>query len=91
MSNSLKTIFFVQWASFDCKRSFSQMESSYKKRLVSKGDLKMQVENFYKKRASQIDFDFFLILKLPMIPKLVFFIAFSLSGTQNWFIFWQEI
>ena len=26
-----------------------------------------------------------------MGPELVFFIAFSLLGTQNWSIFWQEI
>ena len=51
----------------------------------SLGDLKKQ------KKSSQIDFEFFLILKLPMRPELIFLIAFSLSGTQNWFNFWQEV
>ena len=56
------------------------------------GDVKRQknVQKFYKKELSN-RFRIFLILKLPMGPELVFFIAFSLLGTQNWFIFWQEI
>ena len=45
------------------------------------------MEKFYKKKSSQIDFKFFLILKLPMRPELVFFIAFSLLGTRNWSFF----
>ena len=59
---------------------------------LSLGDLKKQkkVEKFYKKKLS-IRFQVFLVLKLPMRPELVFFIAFSLLETQNWFIFWQEI
>ena len=33
-----------------------------------------------------MEFDFFIV-KFPMRPELVFFIAFSLLGTQNWSIF----
>ena len=54
------------------------------KSYLSRGDLKKQkkVEKFYKKKLSK-KFRFFFILKLPMRPELVFFIAFSLLGTRN--------
>ena len=45
---------------------------------------------FSKKELSN-RFLIFFLLKLPMRPELVFFITFSLFGTQNWFIFCQEI
>ena len=56
---------------------------------LSLGDLKKQkkVENFYRKRALKE----FLIVNFPMKPEIVFLIAFSLLGTQIWFIFWREI
>ena len=31
MSNSLKTMFFVHWASFECKRGLPLIEPQYKK------------------------------------------------------------
>ena len=59
---------------------------------LSLGDLKKQkkVEKLNKKELSD-RFQIFLILKLPMRPELVFFIVFSLLGTRNRFIFWQDI
>ena len=59
---------------------------------LSLGDLKKQkkVEKFFKKRALKQISIFFIIWKLPIRPELDFFIAFSLSGTQNWFIFGKK-
>ena len=52
----------------------------------SLGDLKNLKKKFFKKSRFRI----FLILKLPMRPELVFFIPFSLLGTQNCFIFGKK-
>ena len=58
---------------------------------LSLGDLKNQKKqkSFIKRALKQISN--FLKLKLHMRPELAFFISFSLLGTRNWFIFWQEI
>ena len=40
--------------------------------------------------SSQIEFEFSFIVNFPMGPEVVFFLAFSLLGTQNWSIFWRE-